>query len=451
MASDLLSIAQSGARAARAALDVTAQNIANAASDGYVRRSASMQEVSAAGGQMRTGDISLSGVRISGIDRNADMFRQAEVRRTHSDSARATAELRGLENIESAVEQADLFSAIVEFEGSLRQLGSDPIDPALRAATVAAAETMANKFNIAADSLTAVAEGAQFEAGAAVDQANVLTSEIARINVRLARAGPGSSDRARLLDQRDLMLERLSGIANISTSFASDGSVAVRLGGSSGPCLVNGGNASALSMAIDGTNGTPSFTLDGNPVAPAGGSLAGRALVLQEVDKVRGNLDALADTIARTVNNAQLQGSDLNGDPGQPLFIGGTLGTFTAASIKAADIGGALIAIAPAGSPAGSRNAANLADLRTALESGGGAERMNAVLFDISSRVAGHKVTTEALDAIASSARISLEQQSGVDLDTEAANLLRFQQAFQASGRAMQVASDIFQSLLAIR
>jgi len=446
MASDLLSIAQSGARAARAALDVTAQNIANAASDGYVRRSASMQEVSAAGGQMRTGDISLSGVRISGIDRNADMFRQAEVRRTHSDSARATAELRGLENIESAVEQADLFSAIVEFEGSLRQLGSDPIDPALRAATVAAAETMANKFNIAADSLTAVAEGAQFEAGAAVDQANVLTSEIARINVRLARAGPGSSDRASLLDQRDLMLERLSGIANISTSFASDGSVAVRMGGSSGPSLVNGGNASALSMAIDGTNGTPSFTLDGNPVAPAGGSLAGRALVLQEVDTVRGKLDALASTIATAVNNVQGTGAALDGSNGVAMFNG-----TTAATLQVAFRDGALIATAPAGSPAGSRNAANLADLRTALESGGGAERMNAVLFDISSRVAGHKVTTEALDAIASSARISLEQQSGVDLDTEAANLLRFQQAFQASGRAMQVASDIFQSLLAIR
>ena len=446
MASDLLSIAQSGARAARAALDVTAQNIANAASDGYVRRSASMQEVSAAGGLLRTGDISLSGVRISGIDRNADMFRQAEVRRTHSDAARATAELRGLENIESAVEQADIFSAIVEFEGSLRQLGSDPIDPALRAAPVAAAETMANKFNIAAESLNAVAEGAQFEAGAAVDQANVLTSELARINVRLARAGPGSSDRASLLDQRDLMLERLSGVTNISTSFAPDGSVAVRLGGSSGPTMVEGGDARPLTMAVDGTDGTLSFALDGNPVSPAGGSLAGHALVLQEVDTVRGKLDALASTIASTVNDAQEAGAALNGSDGVAMFTG-----TTAATLQIAFRDGNLIATAPLGSLPASRNAANLTNLRAELQNEGGAEQMNGVLFDISSRVAGHKVTTEALDAIASSARISLEQQSGVDLDTEAANLIRFQQAFQASGRAMQVASDIFQSLLAIR
>jgi flagellar hook-associated protein 1 FlgK len=75
---------------------------------------------------------------------------------------------------------------------------------------------------------------------------------------------------------------------------------------------------------------------------------------------------------------------------------------------------------------------------------------MSGLLFDISSHVAGRTITHDALDAIASSARISLEQQSGVDLDTEAANLMRFQQAFQASGRAIQVASDIFNTLIGI-
>jgi flagellar hook-associated protein 1 FlgK len=134
MASDLLSIATSGARAARAALDVTAQNIANASSEGYVRRSVRMEEVSAAGGQNRVGDLSLSGARIAGIHRNADMFRQAEVRRTGSDLARADTELRGLENIEAAIEQSGVYDSIVAFEGSLLQLATDPTDPSLRAA-----------------------------------------------------------------------------------------------------------------------------------------------------------------------------------------------------------------------------------------------------------------------------------------------------------------------------
>ena len=444
MASDLLSIAASGTRAARGALDVTAQNIANAASDGYVRRSARMEEVSASGGQMRVGDISLSGVRISGISRNADVFRQTEVRRTNADASRASAELAGLQNIESVVEQAGIFPAIVEFESALRQLSSDPVDPSLRAAAVASAETLANKFNIAADSLASVAEGAQFEARAAVDEANVIATELARVNVRLARAGAGSSDRASLLDQRDLMLERLSGIADISTSFGADGSVAVRVAGSAGPLLVSGNAASPLAMTV-AADGTLSFEVGGAAVALGGGALAGRALVLLEVADVRGRLDTLAEDIAAMVNDAQAAGAALDGSAGQPLFSGTTAGT-----IRTLFTDGASFATAPAGSPAGSRDTSNLTALRNALETGGIAETMNGILFGISSRVAGHEITTDALDAIAASARISLEQQAGVDLDTEAANLIRYQQAFQASGRAMQVAADIFDSLLAI-
>ncbi len=444
MASDLLSIGASGARAARSALDVTAQNIANASSDGYVRRSVRLEEVSAAGGQLRIGDISLSGVRIAGIARNADMFRQAEVRRTNADASRATAELTGLQNIESAIEQAGIFPAIVEFEGSLRQLESDPVDPSLRAAVVASAETLASKFNIVAQSLDSVAQGAQFEAGAAVNEANVLATELARINVRLARAGAGSSDRASLLDQRDLMLERLSGIADIHTTFATDGGVTVRVAGSSGPVLVAGGNTSPVGMTVAG-DGTLAFDVGGTAVSLSGGSLAGRALVLVDVVAARTRLDTLASDIATLVNDSQAAGAALDGSAGQPMFTGTTAGT-----LRMAFTDGTLIATAPLGSPAGSRDASRLIALRSAFETDGAAEQMNNILFDVSSRVASHEITTEALDAIASSARISLEQQAGVDLDTEAANLVRYQQAFQASARAMQAASDIFDTLIGI-
>ncbi|MBO9516542.1 MAG: flagellar hook-associated protein FlgK [Porphyrobacter sp.] len=444
MASDLLSIAASGTRAARSALDVTAQNIANASTEGYVRRTAQMEEVSAAGGFLRSNDISLSGVRVSGVNRNADAFRQAEVRRTNSDATRAATELNGLMNIEDAVEQADVYTAIVEFEGALKQLGADPVDPSLRAATLASAETLAAKFNIAANGLDAAAQGEQFDASAEVDQANVLASEIARINGRLARAGAGSSDQASLLDQRDLMLEKLSGITNINTTFASDGTVTVNLGGATGPALVSGSNTSPLAMTT-AADGTISFDVGGTGVAVSGGSLSGHALVLQEVATVRGKLDTLAAQVANTVNAAQAAGVDLDGATGTPIFAGTTAATI---SVVATD--GRAIATAPAGAAAGSRDASNLTALSSALESGGVASRMNSLLFDVSSRVSGRKVTSEALATIASSARTTLQQQSGVDLDQEAANLIRFQQAFQASGRAMQVATDIFDTLIGI-
>src|SRR5690606_31233147 len=269
-----------------------------------------MQEVSSTGGQMRVGDISLSGVRIAGISRNADMFRQAEVRRTNADSSRAAAQLSGLENIESAVEQAGIFPAIVELEGALQQLGSDPIDPSLRAAAIAAADTMANKFNIAAGSLASVADGATFAAGAAGKEANVIAAELARVNVRLARAGAGSSDRASLLDHRDLMLERLSGITDIQTEFSADGSVKVWAGDKSAPALVEGGTSLQVGMAA-AADGTLAFSVGGTAVDLKGGALTGHALTLEGVAQARTDLDDLAKSIIDGINGAQIQGSDV--------------------------------------------------------------------------------------------------------------------------------------------
>jgi len=444
MASDLLSIGASGARAARSALDITAQNIANASTDGYVRRTVQMEEVTAAAGKLSGGELSLSGVRVGGITRNADPFRQGEVRRTNSDFTRATAELKGLQNVETSVEQSGIYEAITEFEASLQQLAADPADGSLRAAAIATAQTLAQKFNIADSSLTSATDGMQFEAQADADLANVLGGELARVNLGLTRAGAGSSDRAALLDQRDTLLERMSGIANIGTSFAADGSVTVRLGGSSGPVFVSGGDSGKIGMTT-AANGTISFDLNGAPLSLSGGSLSGAALALTEAADVRSRLDAIADNLAETVNEAQANGSALDGSPGQPLFAGSG-----AAGIKLAQTSGSAIATAGAGQPAGSRDGSNLSALRQALASADPSGETNSLLFDISARVQSRTLTHEALDTISTSARLALEQQAGVDLDTEATNLIRFQQAFQASSRAMQVATELFDTLLAI-
>ncbi len=444
MASDLLSIAASGARAARSALDVTAQNIANASSDGYVRRSLRIEEVSASGGAGRIGDISLSGARVAEIRRNADAFLQGEVRRTSGDLQRANVELSGLQNMESALEQSGVFTAIVEFEAVLQQLSSDPVDPSRRAAVVAEASTLANKFNITASGFDAVGDGLRFDAEAEVNDANIIGAELARVNLRLTRAGSGSSDRAALLDQRDQLLERLGGFSSLTTSFAADGTVAVSLGSNPPRSFVQGGTAGTLTSAT-AADGTLSFAVDGQAMTPGSGSLEGASLALTELASLRQRLDTVAAGIADTVNNAQAAGVALDGTQGQPIFAGTTAGT-----LRVVMTGGEGLATAPAGAAAGSRDDSNLNALRQSLTALDPAQQLNGVLFDVSSKVAGRAVTQSALDTIATSARISLEQQSGVDLDTEAANLIRFQQAFQASGRAMQAASDIFDTLLGI-
>ncbi|GGD63917.1 flagellar hook-associated protein FlgK [Croceicoccus mobilis] len=445
MANDLLSIAKSGARSSRLALDVTAQNIANAATEGYVRRSVGLAEVASTGGIAPFTQLNLSGVRVDSIIRNADAFRQSEVRRTGSDLARADAELAGLQNIETAIEQTGIYDSIVGFEAALQQLAADPVDPSLRAATIEAARSMAGNFNVADANLAAAGDGMRFEAAGAVEQVNLLSDELARVNLRLARTADNSGDQAALLDQRDLLLQQISDSVGISTKINADNTVDVRLGDSSGPVLVTGGTAASLTMT-SAADGTVSFDLDGTAVAPSAGSLAGHAQALDMLAQMRGDLDTLATDMADAVNAAQGAGIDLAGASGTNLFTATGAG-----DIALAFEDGALIATAPAGAGAGSRDTTNLSALQAAMTGGNIAGRMDGLLFDISSTVAGRQTMRDTIATIADQASTALAAQSAVDLDEEAVNLVRFQQAFQASGRVMQVASELFDTILGIR
>lgn len=351
MASDLLSIATSGAKAARAALDVTAQNIANASTEGYVRRSVQLAEVSSPSVFGQNGEASLSGVRLDRIVRNVDMFRLAEARRTTSDATRAGAEVRGLENIEASLENSRIYEGIVKFESALEALTADPTNPSLRAAVLESAQTMARSFNVASASLDAVGDSLHFDAAAGIDQVNLYSQELARINLRLSRAQNGSTDQSSLLDQRDLMLQKLSGLANISVTVASDYTVEVRLGSGGATPLVQGGNTAQLQSATAG-DGTLSFTVGGDPVTLSGGTLAGQQQALVHLRDYKDSLDDVVTNLITVVNGVQMGGAALDGSPGQPLLTGTGAANLAAVLTNPADL-----ATAPAGSPPGSRDA----------------------------------------------------------------------------------------------
>ncbi len=445
MASDLLNIAASGVRAARAALDVTSQNIANSGTEGYVRRSIRLSEVAGAGGYARVGDLTLSGVKVDGLSRNADSFRQAEARRTSSDARRAGGELQAYQNVEAALEQSQLYPALTAFESSLQRLATDPVDPSLRSAVLESARTLTRTFTIANQGLDTVVSGLQFEAGDGVRQVNLLAQQLARVNVQLVRTAPGTSDQVALLDQRDSLLKGLSNYVDVTATFAPDQSVEVRIGGAAGPQLVSGNVSTPFAMAT-AADGTLSFTLGASAVSPASGSLAAATQGLVMVRDTYNQLNGVAAALIAAANGAQASGAALDGTAGGPLFSGSD-----AATIGLALTSGAGLATAPAGAGAGSRDPAGLNALRNALTSAGIEGQVGGLLFDVSSATQGRKLTSDALGSIANAAKLALDSQAGVNLDEEAVNLIKYQQAFQACGKAIQIASNLFDTLLAIR
>jgi flagellar hook-associated protein 1 FlgK len=100
-------------------------------------------------------------------------------------------------------------------------------------------------------------------------------------------------------------------------------------------------------------------------------------------------------------------------------------------------------------------NGATMRRLSAALAGASGtpgfAEQWDRAAGQLSRAAAGARDDLASARSIESAARSAQEAASGVDLDTEAAKLIRFQQAYQASSRIVQAARDIFDSILAIR
>jgi len=444
MASDMLSIAASGTRAAQAALNVTSQNIANASTEGYIRRSVTQADV-ATSNTMGTsyGVVTLGGVRVTGTVRNVDAFQQSEVRRTGSDAARADTLVTGLTNVNDAVDNSGLYDSITAYQTALSKLSASPTDSALRANVVEAGRTLAQSFNQSASALSATKSGLAQSATAGVGQVNTLATSLAKLNQTIGST-PDPTNQADLLDQRDQLLSQLSQYGDVTTTIASNGTVQVQMGGTSGPVLVSGNTANTLAMSQD-TTGAISYTVGGSALSLTGGSLAGNQQAMTAAISTGSTLDSIANSLSATVNAAQANGTAQDGTTGQAMFSG-----TGAAGITMALTSGTQIATAPAGAAAGSSDASNLNAMISSLKSTDIAGQTNNLILQTSTAVAGNTTTRDALDAIYTNAQNAMSAQSGVSLDVEAANLVRYQQAYQASGKVIQVAQTLFNQLLQI-
>jgi len=381
MSFSLVNIGRSGITASRASLEVTAQNIANAETEGYVRRSIDQVEAAAPGrvGQDIYGHF--NGVRIGDLSRPDLPLLSAEVRRSGSSFSAADTEVAALTRIETAVEEAGIFDAIVEFEASLAQLEADPLNSSLRANTLEQGRALAETFQLSNNAITQSADFLRLEAQTGVTTINGLTADLAQNNASLNRTVVGTGSHAVLLDQRDVLLEQLSREVGISTEFGEDGTVNVRLNDSSGPLLVELGN-SATMTATEQANGTLDFAVDGAAATPVSGAIAGRASALQMQADVLSNLDTIAAGAISALNASQASGSDQDGGAGGPFFSGSGAG-----DIALALSDGRAIATAPSGAAANSLDTTNLAALRGALANNGPAAQTDTLMFDLSNSV----------------------------------------------------------------
>ncbi|GGB23711.1 hypothetical protein GCM10011380_11790 [Sphingomonas metalli] len=446
--SDLLAIGASGVRAYQTALSVVGENIANVGTTGYTRRTTRMTEVSAGVGAVDARSAG-NGVLLAGIGRGGDNFATQQVRSAGADLARTETGATWLDRIEKAMTGNQLTARVTSFFNSATALAAEPTSTALRTGMISAADSAAIAFKSTGQALAQMGTDLDRSGKQTVDTLNALSSSLAKVNDGLGRTLPNTAAAAQLADQRDQILEQMSAIVDVGVAMDSYGRATVTAGGNGGPTLVRGDVASYASYTRTGANTQFTVVVPGEPasltISPNGGAMAGIAEAAERVSDATDAVNDLAADFVGKVNAAQALGKDMAGVTGTDLL---TASTTDPTDMTVAFRDPTLIAAAKSTSIRDGSNLAEFAAIRT---TGDFEAKLTAIINENATAYRQKTTIAEAQTAIRDGAATALSSAAGVNIDSEAVDLMRFQQAYQASSRVIQAARDTFQSILEIR
>ncbi|ANB33282.1 flagellar hook-associated protein 1 FlgK [Rhodovulum sulfidophilum] len=483
-----LANALSGLNAASRGAQVVSSNVSNALTEGYGRRvlETTPNTVSTSG----------SGVQVVGVRR--DVNHQLIADRRLADAASAEAETRadGLSKLEAAFgisDSADSISgAISAFESALVAAASRPDSDARLADVLATTQTLVGRINEAADDIQQSRMDAEAGIVSNVRTLNETLQQVAELNTEIRKQRSYNNDASALVDQRQILIDKIAGIVPVREIARDNGMVALYT--ENGAALIDGPPAEfefvsagviVPEMTVEG-GALSGLTMNGRPVrvsgtyaAMGGGSL--EALFGQRdiaaVD-AQTDLDALARDLIERFQDPAVDASlgagdaglftnfgaafDLVSDPDAETGLSTRIGVNLLAD---PDQGGALWRLrsglmAGASGPVGDASLLNsMGDALTASRapSSGSYTTQAFTMADLASEVvSGISVRSQTAieQSSFSSARASAlseaELAEGVDTDYELQMLMLFEEAYAANAKVMKTIDELINMLLEI-
>ncbi len=422
--------------ASQSALDATSNNIANANTPGYTREVVQLSENAE---NESAGTVTGGGVTLDGIQSVRDELLNLQIQQQTSLQSSADTQSSSLQQIQQyfASSGNDIATTLSSFSSSLAQLSANPSSSAAQQSVLSAGQNLAQSFNTTANGLTSAQTSADQQVTQTVAQINSLTQQIAQLNSQLSSANTTSENGGTIEDQRDQLVQQLSTLTGINVSQSSSGEVITTGNGSP---LVIGGQSFSL-QTTTGTDGLQQvLDSNGNNITSSiqGGQLGGAIQIRDQViPGFLNSLNTLASQFATAFNAAQAKGYDSNGNVGQNFFTVPAGTTGAAAGISVALTSPSQIAISSDGSAGSNGNVANLsAALTNALPSGQTPANAYAnIVFQV-----GNATSNAGADSTAIGQNIlQLTNQqsavSGVSIDEETTNLIRYQTAYEAAAR----------------
>lgn len=468
-----MEIGKNGLRIYQVANEVTAENIANVNTPGYSRQQVILESnppTTANGFPLGTG------VKISAIERVYDSLLQQQLVSSSTTLGYDTTKSQILQQIEPSfneTSQDGLGNAVSSFFGSWQDLTLNPSGYFERQAVLSRSQTLADNFHSISQTLTNTIANQDAALVPLTSSINATLKNIAQLNgqIKTTEAVSGNANETR--DQRDQLILNLSKQIGIKFTENADGTTDVYVqNGATKNFLVQGANFGSLStggtspattvtindvagatVAVDPKAASPLYT------APDGGQLWA---TLQLRDTIIPNyltqVDTLAKSITDAVNTVHSTGFSPTGGTGQNFFASTATVAGSAANFGlAVGLISSTIAASSSATLSGDNSAAlAIAQLssKTTTPSGVPTTTFNnfysSFVSTVGLDVQSSKTTVTQDEAFSKQLSALRDSNSGVSLDEELTNLVKYQRSYQASAKLISTVSDMMDVTLAM-
>ena len=325
----MTSIGISALNAAQAGLLTTGNNIANASTPGYSRE----QTVQSALPSLGTGNGFIGqGVNVTTVKRIYSSFINTQLQQQQSTSSQLTTYYNQIQQINNIIADpaAGLSPALQNFFSAINGVSNAPASIAARQGLISNAQSLTGTFQTLNQVMTGLATSTNQQITSSVVNINAYAQQIASLNQSILTSSASNTFQQpnSLLDQRNQLISQLSQEINATVLKQPNGSDTVYIG--NGQPLVVGNQAMTLNAVpaqsnpaqLDIAYVTPSGTTLRLPTSSIqGGNLGGlMAFQNQSLVPTQSQLGLIATGLGMAINTQQLQGQDLTGALGTPLF-----------------------------------------------------------------------------------------------------------------------------------
>ncbi len=440
----IIETAKKAIHSSRAGMEVTSHNVSNVNTPGYTRQRVELKSTDVL--SSKHGMVN-AGVRVVGIKQIRDEFIEGEIRRMSNLIGSYSVEKEIFSRIESIINEPSdvgLGKLLQDFFNAFDDLAKNPEDRAVRVTVVQSGRALAQRFNDIFQSLLDVKEDILSEIEAKIKKLNEIISELWKLNqsaVNLYNSGAETND---IRDKINQKLKELSSLADAVVSFDESGAVKVSIGG----VTIVDKNLS-VHLELKFSNGKAKILTVGSLSAEvklnSGEIFALQNFFNEAIPEIVQKFDQLALNLINKVNEFHRNGYGLDGSTGIDFFSGTGAGSIRVNKWVLEDLD--KISASINGDVGNNEVALGIVNLRNEKVI---SEFYNSIVSDIGlmSRVSSESESLQNM--VLNQLESQRDAISGVSIDEEMMNMIKFQKMFEASAKLIQTVNEMIDAILSM-